>query len=192
MFPPQEKIIVATIACIERSGIQSLTNREIAREAGVNSAAINYYFGSKDNLIAAVMRSTINEMVKIWGESKEAAAQDPEQTIRIYLSTLFDGCFRYPGIARAHLFTDYFYPEFKSPIREILLEQMPEFVEYLVIVCKLSSRDEGRAFALNLFSTVILSSLLPDLYSGIFGEEFSAEETRKRYLDMILNRLIKN
>ena len=40
--PAKSKIIAATIDCIEREGIQTLTIRKIAREAGVNSAAINY------------------------------------------------------------------------------------------------------------------------------------------------------
>ena len=188
----KEKIIIATIACIERDGIQSLTNREIAREAGVNSAAINYYFGSKDNLIAAVINSTLNEMKSLWGEAREAAGDDPEKTVRLYLKSLFDGCFNYPGLTRAHLFSRYFYPDFHSPFQKVFMQQVPEFLEYLSRICDFASPEEGRAAVLNLFSSVMLSSILPEFYTEMYGSDFSKPDTREEYLDAILSRFMKN
>ena len=50
----EEKIITATVECIEKYGIKGTTIRQIAETAGVNIAAINYYFRSKDQLFEAV------------------------------------------------------------------------------------------------------------------------------------------
>ncbi|MDP4095119.1 MAG: TetR family transcriptional regulator, partial [Bacillota bacterium] len=47
----KERIILATIELIEKKGINSITTRGIASTANVNSAAINYYFGSKEKLL---------------------------------------------------------------------------------------------------------------------------------------------
>ena len=55
----EEKIIHATIGCIEKYGISGATNRQIAQAAGVNLAAINYYFRSKEQLIQRVMEITL-------------------------------------------------------------------------------------------------------------------------------------
>jgi len=52
----KKRIIQATIICIEKDGIQSLTTRSVAKEAGVNNAAINYYFGSKDKLLEETLK----------------------------------------------------------------------------------------------------------------------------------------
>ena len=43
----RERIFLATLTCIERDGLDSMTVRDIAKEANVNTAAINYYFGTK-------------------------------------------------------------------------------------------------------------------------------------------------
>ena len=46
-------IIEAVIDCIEKYGIDKVTTRRIAEQAGTNIASINYYFRSKDVLLAA-------------------------------------------------------------------------------------------------------------------------------------------
>ncbi len=50
-----EKIMVAARGLFMRQGFASTTTREIAQEAGVNLALVNYHFGSKDQLFAAIM-----------------------------------------------------------------------------------------------------------------------------------------
>jgi AcrR family transcriptional regulator len=53
-LPPRERIVYGTMICLERDGMDALTVRAIAREAGVNVAAVNYYFGSKERLLEEV------------------------------------------------------------------------------------------------------------------------------------------
>jgi AcrR family transcriptional regulator len=43
----EEKIITAAVECIEKYGIKGTTIRQIAEQAGVNIAAVNYYFRSR-------------------------------------------------------------------------------------------------------------------------------------------------
>jgi len=60
-FPPAElastkaKILDATYRRLAREGYAALSTREIARDAGVNHALINYHFRSKDQLVIAVL-----------------------------------------------------------------------------------------------------------------------------------------
>src|SRR3989304_1332708 len=49
--PVRERILLAAMECLERGGIESLTVRSISSAAGVNVAAVNYYFGSKARLV---------------------------------------------------------------------------------------------------------------------------------------------
>lgn len=49
------RILDATYRCLVTGGYAALSVREIARDAGVNHALINYYFGSKDRLVIAVL-----------------------------------------------------------------------------------------------------------------------------------------
>src|SRR5437868_1072308 len=49
------KILDAAFQRLAREGYAALSMREIARDAGVNHALINYHFRSKDQLVIAVL-----------------------------------------------------------------------------------------------------------------------------------------
>lgn len=51
----REQILNVTLAFIQQEGLSSLTIRAIAERAGVNVAAVNYHFGSKEALVQEVM-----------------------------------------------------------------------------------------------------------------------------------------
>ncbi|MBL8286617.1 MAG: TetR/AcrR family transcriptional regulator [Rubrivivax sp.] len=51
------RIIDATFQRLATQGYAALSIREIAKEAGVNSALINYHFGTKDQLVIEVLDS---------------------------------------------------------------------------------------------------------------------------------------
>ncbi len=54
----EAKILDATFRQLAKSGYAALSVREIAKEAGVNHALINYHFGTKDQLVIAVLDAT--------------------------------------------------------------------------------------------------------------------------------------
>ena len=62
----EDRIILAAIECIEKYGISGATNRQIALIAGVNNAAINYYFRSKDELGLAVLVENLEPAARHW------------------------------------------------------------------------------------------------------------------------------
>jgi AcrR family transcriptional regulator len=55
------QIIEAALRVLLREGITEATTRKITAEAGVNGATLNYYFGSKDNLLMAVLEKILRE-----------------------------------------------------------------------------------------------------------------------------------
>ena len=61
------EIIAAAVRVLARDGIAATTTRKIAAEAGVNQAMLGYYFGSKDELLFAVLQAmmqTTSEIVQ--------------------------------------------------------------------------------------------------------------------------------
>ncbi len=58
----QEKILRVTIELIDEGKGSTLTVRQIATLAGVNVGAINYYFGSKDELINIASRRILQRV----------------------------------------------------------------------------------------------------------------------------------
>jgi AcrR family transcriptional regulator len=49
------RILDAAFRCLATRGYAALSVREIAKDAGANHALINYYFGTKDRLVIAVL-----------------------------------------------------------------------------------------------------------------------------------------
>ncbi len=50
----EERILDRTLYLIGKTGNENVPVRAIVHEAGVNIGAINYYFGTKDNMLSHV------------------------------------------------------------------------------------------------------------------------------------------
>ena len=60
----KQNILMAASECFAHNGYKDTTIRDIATAAGANVAAINYYFGDKEQLYLAVMRYWVNDAFK--------------------------------------------------------------------------------------------------------------------------------
>ena len=58
-------ILTAAIRVLARDGIAATTTRKIAAEANVNQAMLGYYFGSKDELLCAVLQELMRQTAQI-------------------------------------------------------------------------------------------------------------------------------
>jgi DNA-binding transcriptional regulator YbjK len=64
-----ERIVEATMRLISRSGVESLSHRKIAHEAGVPLGSTTYYFDSLDDIIIAALERAIaedTEKLELW------------------------------------------------------------------------------------------------------------------------------
>jgi TetR/AcrR family transcriptional regulator, regulator of cefoperazone and chloramphenicol sensitivity len=80
-----ERILDTVVTMLlERKAPSDITNREIARVAGVNSALINYYYRSKENLLQKAMEVCMTKMAgDMLGVS--ADAKSPVKRLKSFL-----------------------------------------------------------------------------------------------------------
>ena len=97
-------ILEAVVTCIEKYGVDKLTTRKIAEQAGTNIASINYYFRSKDELVAAALSMTIKHMMEDIFTALDNTEQPFERTLEDIFFYLLDGGVRFPGVSTAHLY----------------------------------------------------------------------------------------
>jgi len=61
-FSTRERILGAAETLFARHGFAGASLRQVTAAANVNLAAVNYHFGSKDNLIEEVFRRRLDEL----------------------------------------------------------------------------------------------------------------------------------
>ncbi|SHK05782.1 transcriptional regulator, TetR family [Shimia gijangensis] len=83
-----DELIAATITAVHKHGFTGVTMSEIAQEAGATAASINYYFGSKENLMEATMRWVL-QLLKDATLARYANAHSPEQRLMAVLDANF-------------------------------------------------------------------------------------------------------
>ncbi|MBN1534190.1 MAG: TetR family transcriptional regulator [Spirochaetes bacterium] len=183
----RERIINAAISCIEKEGLFNLTIRSVAREAGVNSAAINYYFSSKDRLIQEVlnttMRTGIEENIADFLSDSEA---DPMESLKAMLEHMLEGMINYPNLIKAHM-GDMF---LKGVYRRDFMERFTPF--FLAIEEKIRGQhpelnaEQLKIKVMQLWSSVMMPGILPGFFSSYSALDFKDPETRRRYVETLL------
>jgi len=103
----RDRIMLATVTCIERDGMDAVTVRGIAKEAAVNSAAINYYFGTKQKLIETTLQHILRQefigSLSELDDAVEAAHGDLPTGLTNFLTEFFGNMLRWPRVTEAHL-----------------------------------------------------------------------------------------
>ena len=168
----RDRILGAAVAVIEREGADRATVRAIAAEAGVNVAAINYHYRSKEELMEAAVVSTWNHAVE---DMRKFLAVGPgairEGVEALVLYALRGGRW-FPKVPRAHLLGagEGPYPAVMEGLKSFVAESSRVIADALGLPC-----DEAfiiRTSALYyfcLYSALVPESLLPEIGSGDLG-----------------------
>jgi len=189
----RERIIKATIDCIERNGIEATGVRDIAQEAGVNGAAINYYFGSKDNLLAITLEGTLDEAFTNVLDDFDKLAQEGHGPRRI-LENLFDELMqhnlRYPRIAYAHMHEAMSEQRYDGRA----MSRLHDFVDGLVqrIRTKKSTRSEQqlRIAITQVWSVILFSALLPRFFERTGKLHMEQADVRKAFAQQMARTIL--
>jgi len=184
----EEKIIIAAIECVERYGLTGATSRRIAATAGVNLAAINYYFRSKDALIERVMQTTLENAFDFENFDPMPGKSAEEYCAAIF-KDLLEGGLRYPGISRAH-----FYELFNRGQRNPLLnERIDRFISRLVddLAARgtLLSQDDLRLACTQIMYSVLMAVLDPGLFKNS-GVDLENDTMRALFIRRLVTRLL--
>ncbi|MBI9050562.1 MAG: TetR/AcrR family transcriptional regulator [Anaerolineaceae bacterium] len=185
----EEKIISSAIVCIEKYGVQGTTNRKIAEEAGVNNAAINYYFRSKEALMKRCMEVTLHNAFDFEDFEQLPGGTAQERCAAIF-NDLIVGGLNYPGLTRSHFYDVLANGNYDS----LAVEKLNEFVVNLVADMKQRSIDLDeenlRMACMQITSTVMMAILAPRIFENSFGLDLTDESTRKAYVDRLVRQLL--
>jgi AcrR family transcriptional regulator len=182
----QTKIIEATIECIEREGIQAVTIRKIAKLAGVNSAAINYYFRSKEKLVEEVKRRTVEHVFEDWREIINDESRPVRERLFLLFTDYMEGAVMYPGITKAHMWEPLVDDDYDSLFVTLLNGFLSQLARKLSLELDRPA-EELKLAVIHLFCALSMPVLMPDLYREFYdGKTFKEAKVRRALIEHVL------
>ena len=185
----ESKILEAAIACVEKIGEQKTTVREIAREAGVNVAAINYYFRTKAQLMDRVHEVTLENAFD-WSDFAESEAEGPRARMAHILSHLVAGAQAYPQITRSHFMTLLDAGDERSARTRAFFTQFLDRLYDDMVSRGETPGEELRDLLIQAISASVLGiGLHADLWGQFRGADIKIPAVRDGYIGRLLDRL---
>jgi len=173
------RVVQAAADCIEEYGIQKTTIRAIAARAGMNSAAINYYFSSKDELVRLALERALEDAFDISG-LQSGERDTPAQVLEKLFAHWLIRVRGHPGIIRAYFYGPFVHQDYGDPAIRRLRDLMEEVEKLMVKRGMPRSRDNTMKVRW-AFCAFLNNILLP----GLFGDDIvSNEETGRRFVKL--------
>ncbi len=188
----EQKILEATIECIEKEGIDGCTIRKIAEIAGVNSAAINYYFRSKGQLIRQALNLTLENAFD-WKDFISSQGVPPAERIEKIVTDLLRGSLRFPGISRAH-----FHPILNQGNYDIpAVRALNHFLEELKADLsrkgvRLPDTELRQVIVQIVCASLIPTIFIPKMFVQFANIDFSKPETLSDYMKSLSQKLLSH
>jgi AcrR family transcriptional regulator len=94
----EEKIITAARKLFTQKGYDAIKTRDIAKEAGINLALLNYYFRSKEKLFELVMEENMGQFMMVIGNIVNNVETSMHQKIEALVANYIDMLTRVPDM----------------------------------------------------------------------------------------------
>jgi AcrR family transcriptional regulator len=186
----RQRILEAAITRIEAEGLRHVTIRGVAREAGANSAAISYYFGSKDRLIEEALKQTLENAFGDWERLLVREDAPRRESLRIVLGELLQGAHRFPGLTKAHLYEPFVNGRFNTPF----VRRFQRFLAAMAVNIRAAlppgDRRDAGIIASQAASAVLLPGMMPGLFRRCSGMNLKDPREAERYVAQVLRRLV--
>jgi len=187
----REHILDRTIYLMGKAGTTDVAVRAIAREAGVNVAAVNYYFSSKEQMLTQ-MAERFQRGFRGVMRLLDDTSLPPEERLRCWAAEVMRFLAEYPGILT--LMERQLTAEPLDPFGEALRATMQVAIRKLKTTLReiVGGADEQRlAFKLTLFISTIAGPFPRHRDRGLERKGFQAPAKRARFLDLLLEHLRK-
>ncbi len=190
--PSKEKIIFAAVDLIERNGLHKLTMRSISKQAGVNVAAINYYFGSKEILIDEALKLTLKNAFIDPVDELKTAEHTVYSALEKILCEWFEGVIKYPGISKAHIYEPLINNKYEGLFTGELRNFLNRVYGFLKPLAKGTKGEILKIAITQMISAVVFTGLMPDLYRGFLTLDFQKPGDRRKYIKILLDSYFGN
>jgi TetR/AcrR family transcriptional regulator, regulator of cefoperazone and chloramphenicol sensitivity len=168
---PRQRLVEAVIGEIERVGVARVTVRGIAAAAGMNIAAVNYHFRSKEALLAAAMEGSIRRLVDDCLDLLAAMAGAPELALTGLFGYLLDGAAEYPRVTRAHLHDAFVSEDYSGPFPTLFAPVVEQLRSRLSAAVPALDGPQAARRTVAALSAVFFPVFFPELFARLHGTD---------------------
>lgn len=187
----KNKIVEATINCIEVYGIEGCTIRNIAKEADMNLSSVHYYFESKDELVTTALNQAISGSFEDIDRMLEESGTDYKAALTNILNFLFEGAVRYPGITRAGLQsllmqgrTDGLFTVKLNAFLGNISKKISD--KYIIDL------ESVRMKLIAMFSTILFLGISTKAFNDFSTHDFQCSESRICMIESLIDNCFRN
>lgn len=186
----RDRILNATLEIIGNEGFQNVTIKKIAVLASVNIAAVNYHFGSKDNVINEAMKILTQKLMKSF-EILDMKEIEPAERLRKFLQDYSDTTVEYPDIFRNYISHSLNDSNIKFDYVEFLKDEGMGKIR-----CTLEEagiKEDGDIMYMRIFqmiSALEFPVLLGEHMKDFHGINYDYKTVRNKYIDLLLKSLL--
>jgi len=187
----REHILDRTIYLTGKMGTTDVSVRAIAREAGVNVAAVNYYFSSKEQMLAQMADRFLNGFEGVMALLDHPQVP-PEDRLRSWAAEVMRYVSEYPGILT--LMERQMAAEPLDPFGKALRSATQRTLRQLRATLReiLGADDENRlAFKLTLLISALAGPFPRQVERGPEKRGFRVPSHRARFLDLLIDHVRK-
>jgi AcrR family transcriptional regulator len=94
----EEKIIQAARKLFTQKGYEATKTRDIAKEADINLALLNYYFRSKEKLFEMIMQESVGQFMQVISDIVNNESTSLEEKIELLVNNYIDMLLRFPDM----------------------------------------------------------------------------------------------
>jgi AcrR family transcriptional regulator len=183
----KDYILNSVLDIIGKRGINGLTIREIAREANVNSAAISYYFGSKEKLFEEAFQYYITEAHKIF-ENLQNSNEAPRARLKQFCVSYTEHMLAFPGLLKTQISFYILEDTVRPDVKERVENDLNSIRKVLAEILDKADEQTLLYKSVQLMSSLVYPALLNKYGSGISSIEF--DSATSKYIDVLLEGVI--
>ncbi len=183
-----QRLIASAIDEIERHGLGQLTVRNVAAAAGVNIAAVNYYFRSKETLVAAALEGSVRHMVEDTDAYIARMPADPHGVLTELLVFYLEGGLRYPRLSRALLHDAFTTDDYRGPFPLLFGPAMQRLRDAVLAAVPGIDQNAAAQRVIAALSAMFFPAFFAGLYAPLGALESEAD--RQRYAARIARQTL--
>ncbi|AGF55583.1 AcrR family transcriptional regulator [Clostridium saccharoperbutylacetonicum] len=187
----KDKILEATLNIISEEGFQNVTIRKIAVVADVNVAAVNYHFGSKDNVINEALEYLMIQSKNIFKCLKNTN-EAPELRLRTFIDKYTKNLIKYPDQIKNLIHQSIYENSTKNKFQEYLEMEGVELIKATIQQIRPDKDDVTlQILVTQLLSCLLFPVLLGDRATEIFGIKLNDPKKRNAYIELLIKNVIQ-